>query len=391
MKIAVFIMNEEYNDYLEIDEIRNDYFNCQLKENGGKYYCTNKKYSIALNCDAVLFKYKGMYIAQAEKCIKFERGKKSIKNLESYYEFNPEKIKLNPLIKVDMLEPLFEAKNEGQNYVIEKQVKKDKEAEIKDFLELYKQPFLESKKWNSFANELKLNNLLKEINLYNFENIHTSFFSNFIKEDNIYNLGNKPLKLFLNLLKEKDKNFPDIDIGKFNVYYQKRYKIGQKNSIIPDITVDINDKNNKEKYRIIIEAKVTAEENIYKDNISEQEIKQCQKYREFFEKKKNEGNTEYKYIYVYLSFKKQNVDNYINITFKDIANKIYDFNQYDNLKNKDILKDYLKTFHDLCDSKYKFDIATIPDVYWNSEENLKKIYEEIKPDIENISKYKKSR
>ena len=93
MKIAVFKMNEEYNDYLEIDEIRNDYFNHELKENGGKYYCTNKKYSAALNCDAVLFKYKGMYIAQAEKSINFKQGEKSVKDLKNYYEFNPEKIK----------------------------------------------------------------------------------------------------------------------------------------------------------------------------------------------------------------------------------------------------------------------------------------------------------
>ena len=390
MKVTIFIMNEEYNDYLEVPEIRNDYFNSELKENGGKYYTRNYRKEAALNCDAVLFKYKGMYIAQAEKSIEFVRGEKSTIKLNSYYKFDPEKIKLNPPIKEEILENLFEPKKDKQfsNFIVERQVKKGKEEQMKNFLELYKNPYLESIYWNNFANELKLNNLLKEINLYNFENIHTAFFSNFIKENNIYNLGNKPLKFFLELLKEKNKNVPDINVEKFNVYYQKRYPIDSKKSIIPDITIDITDKN-KEKYRIILEAKVTAEENRYKED--EMEIKQCQKYRDFFEKQKKEGNTEYKYIYVFLAFKEHYVKNYINITFKDIANKIYDLNKYENFKYKEILKDYLKTFHDLCDCKYKFDIATIPNVFWNSEEELNKMYKQLKQDIEDISSYKKSR
>ena len=184
MKVTIFIMNEVYNDYLEIPEIRNDYFNSELKENGGKYYTRNYRKEEAFNCDAVLFKYKGMYIAQAEKSIDFVRKEKLNTQLNSYYKFNPEKIKLNPPIKEEILENLFEPKEDKQfsNFIIERQVKKGKEEQMKNFLQLYKNPYLESKCWSKFADELKLNNLLKEINLYNFENIHTAFLSNFIKD-----------------------------------------------------------------------------------------------------------------------------------------------------------------------------------------------------------------
>ena len=58
MIIAVFKMKEEYNDYLEIEEIQNNYFNKELKYKlNGKYFTTNHKYNVAFNCDKVLFKY----------------------------------------------------------------------------------------------------------------------------------------------------------------------------------------------------------------------------------------------------------------------------------------------------------------------------------------------
>ena len=390
MIIAVFKMKEEYNDYLEIEEIQNNYFNKELKYKlNGKYFTTNHKYNVAFNCDKVLFKYKNMYIAEANKCLSYNRisledFNPNYEKLTYYYLFDPSSIKKIPPIKAEIIEQYFEPIKQSQNAVLKRIVKKDKEKEFQKIINLGNQESLfQSKYWKNTAKELELDNILKEINLYNFENIHTAFFSNFIKNDNIYGLGNKPFLEFLTLLKEKDPNLPNIDVKDFKIYYQKRYKDNNK-YIIPDITIDINTISN-EKYRLIIEAKVTAEENLYTENNTL--IKQCHYYQKFFNE--NKDNNDYQYIYIFLSMKKQNINNYINITFKEIANKLYRFQT--KIKNEKILRSYLKSFHNLCDSnKYPFSIDDIPLIYWYDDEKLMTLYNLIKKDIKSIAEYEKA-
>lgn len=400
MKIAVFKMNEEYNDSCEIDEIRENYFGDTLKRDG-RYYTPKRKYKVAFNAEVVLFKYKKMYIAKAKKCIDYGELERNqvLGNLTHYYQFDKESIKLIPPIKEELMEQFFEEKKDSQNWVTERVVKKDKEQDFDKILKLGdKESLLESKEWRNYAKKLNVGNLLKEINLYNYENIHTAFFSNFIKENNIYGLGDKPINDFINLLKKIDASqYSEIgEIDSFTVQYQKRYKYKNKNKyIIPDITIDINSKVNK-KYRLIIEAKVSSDENIYEDIIEKNEIRQSELYWQCFSGKRNDFicNDKFdKYFYIFLSIKKENIKHYTSITFKDICDFVYtNYNDYRKCKNYDVLKEYANSFHYLCDKRFDFSIDVIPDIsmFLNKLPDTKKIYENIQKDIDDIIRYNKS-
>lgn len=387
-RVIIFKMNEQLNDYRSIQDIQNNYFEKELKENGGKYFVPgkdSKNYSHSKDIkddEIILFLYKNMFIASAK--INRIDGKYYYKlekdiNKELKYYFCLKDIHKIPQISKENLMNFFEENLTSRTSIEQVHIKNEYLNKFENYINSgFKYSLSNQGVWNKLINKLRVTSLLNEINLYNYENIHTAFLSNFLKEYNIYKLGNEPLKNFINLLKEKSNKKINIDeIKKFEIESQKFYDDNGK-KIIPDITITINNK-----YRIIIEAKVCAYENLYEDK-----IKQSEKYYSYFEKLRI--NSEMEYIYVFLTMRKNNeVKNFINITFKDIYEKLYKKYFETGKENIEILKEYLKSFHYFCNSeKFNFNIDEIPPVFLIDKESLIKNLDKIKEDINDIAEYK---
>ena len=251
-RVIIFKMNEQLNDYRSIQDIQNNYFEKELKENGGKYFVPgkdSKNYSHSKdikNDEIILFLYKNMFIASAK--INRIDGKYYYKlekdiNKELKYYFCLKDIHKIPQISKENLMNFFEENLTSRTSIEQVHIKNEYLNKFENYINSgFKYSLSNQGVWNKLINKLRVTSLLNEINLYNYENIHTAFLSNFLKEYNIYKLGNEPLKNFINLLKEKSNKKINIDeIKKFEIESQKFYDDNGK-KIIPDITITINNK-----------------------------------------------------------------------------------------------------------------------------------------------------
>ena len=162
-------------------------------------------------------------------------------------------------------------------------------------------------------------------NYYGKENPHTNFLANLFKIDNPYTNNDKVFKLFLGLLSIKAEK---LGIQNHEIFREICLNVREINDLevssqqilkekkIPDITIQFDVDN--QKYIILLEAKINAEENEYNHN--GKPFKQTLLYRTLAEEKYNE---EYNKYYVYLSNKKDpNISdkgNWIEINYQELV------------------------------------------------------------------------
>ncbi len=416
-KVYIFKMKRELNDNESIVNIQNDYFENELKDknkNNGRYRVPHRNNGGYIHKndineeDIILFSYGGKYIATARIKKKsgqyfYEIDKKDSswsfinwedeleKTLDHYYQFDITSIHKIPPVDVSVCNEFFEGNAVCQSAICKVLLIPDYEENFNNLLNTKKNWSLVNKNsWDKLVKDITKPSLLKEISLYNYENIHTNFLSNFLLNDNVYGLNDLPFQKFLELLinrakgnnrkyLEEAERIVNEEIKKGNtnyykVYPQKKYCYDRR-SFIPDITITINDK-----YHIIVEAKVCAEENIY-----EEELRQCELYYNTLEKYKNNE----KYIYVFLTMHRHNEidNNYVKITFNDIYENVY--KEFSNKDRYGILFEYLRSFQYLCDKeKFNFDIDEIPPIYIIDKEKINKEINKLKEDIDNICSFK---
>ena len=356
------------------------------------------------NDDIILFLYRNMFIATAK--IKKDASGKHYHNLtsdiknswqcepkkkkedweykdgcefKSYFQFQ-DIHKIHPLPKENLID-FFDENFNTRSSIHKVTLKEEYSNKFHHYLDSIKNNnFLKSKAWE-LVKYLNVPALMKEISLYNYENIHTAFFCNFISADNVYDFRKKPFEKFIKLLKKKAtgenaKVLSEITkINDLKVMPQKSYpyKDGNKKTkkIIPDMSILVNNK-----YNIIVEGKVCASENVYEDGKN-----QCQVYYDNID----HNNC----IFVFLTMRIYNaeIENFVNITFKDIYEEIYaDYYDYN---KEDILYEYLKSFCYFCNKeKFDFKIDEIPAInFKNITSELIKYKTSLKEDINYIAEY----
>ena len=236
--------------------------------------------------------------------------------------------------------------------------------------------FKNSKEWIEFTNYYKDLGVTEQLGLYRYEDVSTNFLESVLKKDNIYGYGTLPIKLLLELISEKSDILKDIKTSDYESYdvlisndrFTRRADVTKD---IPDmfITFKINNKD----YLILLEAKLLSD--LSSPN-------QCKKYRENLK-------TEYKdyeKIFLYLTIDGSPSDdpnNYINITYQDLIDKIY--NPLIDKESKKVvltIEEYLKTFNVLYYNDGLLDIPLTKKgkeltlaIWHNHKEAIKEILE----------------
>ncbi len=357
MKVAVFIIKED-----SLDKVR--YFINELKEQSlekglrGRFRVTSRmRKSLVNGADYILFKFNNYYIAKAKLLDKTKdyplviddkiRAKWKYLYPECkgdiydkyYYEFS-DILDIPPIEDSILNKECFRDDNSKQYGMgIKAYQVKNEEVFLKYLNRKVDRSIFRDKIFKKIPYSL-----LSQINYYNIENIHTNFLANFIDRNNVFSYQELPLKNFINLI---DKDFKG-DINSLEIHLQKKYD----NKFQPDIVIENDD------VRYIIEMKLYAYENEYKDTQDKQGIRYEEYFNKLGDKKKNKC--------IFITVRDDDLP-YKVVLFKDLVDNVY-LKEYNKGKNKVILEDYLKSFFYLAgryrDIRYKykmqFNIKDIP-------------------------------